>query len=141
MPIAEVASDTAGRAALEEVAREMTAAETEGRVIKKVPLKKIIGFHLCRDRMVVDPDDMAALQAELGVPVVAVNGRGSQLRDDLARLAAAAQAALNDPQSAIAVTKGPCAAAASAAELCHARRPTASETRQHPGSAGSPVAG
>ena len=37
MPIAEVASDTAGRAALEEVAREMTAAETEGRVIKKAP--------------------------------------------------------------------------------------------------------
>lgn len=65
MPIAEVASDTAGRAALEEVAREMTAAETEGRVIKKVPLKKIIGFHLCRDRMVVDPDDMAALQASI----------------------------------------------------------------------------
>ncbi|MBT8417780.1 MAG: chromosome partitioning protein, partial [Silicimonas sp.] len=34
MPIADVAGDTAGRAALEEVAREMTAAETEGRVVK-----------------------------------------------------------------------------------------------------------
>ena len=36
MPIADVAGDTAGRAALEEVAREMTEAEEEGRVVKKL---------------------------------------------------------------------------------------------------------
>ena len=46
MPIADVAGDTAGRAALEEVAREMTAAETEGRVVRKiaVALSNSFGF-------------------------------------------------------------------------------------------------
>ena len=37
MPIADVAGETAGRAALEEVAREMTAAEDEGRVVVRPP--------------------------------------------------------------------------------------------------------
>ena len=41
MPIADVAGDTAGRAALEEVAREMTAAEAEGRVVKKLAIAMI----------------------------------------------------------------------------------------------------
>ena len=40
MPIADVAGEVAGRAALEEVAREMTAAEGEGRIVKKLPLIK-----------------------------------------------------------------------------------------------------
>ena len=65
MPIAKVAGDTAGQAALEEVAREMTTAETEGRIIKRLPLSKIGVHHLCRDRLVLDPDDMAALKASL----------------------------------------------------------------------------
>ena len=37
MPIADVAGDTAGRAALEEVAREMGAAEEQGRIVKALP--------------------------------------------------------------------------------------------------------
>ena len=65
MPIAEVAGDTAGRAALAEVAREMTVAEDEGRIVKKVPLEKVIQHHLSRDRMVVDEDEMAALKASI----------------------------------------------------------------------------
>lgn len=65
MPIAEVAGDVAGRAALEEVAREMTAAEDEGRVVKKLPLEKVVMHHLCRDRMVIDEDEMAALLASI----------------------------------------------------------------------------
>jgi ParB family chromosome partitioning protein len=65
MPIADVAGDTAGRAALEEVAREMTAAEDEGRIIKKLPLDQIEMHHLSRDRMVFDDEEMAALQASL----------------------------------------------------------------------------
>lgn len=79
MPIAEVASDTAGRAALEEVAREMTAAEVEGRVIKKLPLDHIVAHHLSRDRMVLDPEDMAALQASIAA-------RGQQTPVEVVRL-------------------------------------------------------
>lgn len=65
MPIAEVAGEVAGRAALEEVAREMTAAEKEGRVIKQLPIDKISVHHLCRDRMSLDRDEMEALKASI----------------------------------------------------------------------------
>lgn len=65
MPIAEVAGEVAGRAALEEVAREMTAAETEGRVIKRLPLDQVSSLHLARDRMVLDEDEMATLVASI----------------------------------------------------------------------------
>lgn len=65
MPIAEVAGEVAGRAALEEVAREMTAAEEEGRVVKKLPLDRIVLRHLARDRMVLDEEEMTALTASL----------------------------------------------------------------------------
>ncbi|MEL7114011.1 MAG: ParB N-terminal domain-containing protein [Pseudomonadota bacterium] len=65
MPIAEVAGDTAGRAALEEVAQEMTAAEAQGRVIKKLPLDKIEIRHLARDRMVFDEAEMEVLKTSL----------------------------------------------------------------------------
>jgi len=65
MPIADVAGETAGRAALEEVAREMTAAEEEGRVVKKLPLKEVMIHHLARDRMVLDPEEMEALKTSM----------------------------------------------------------------------------
>lgn len=65
MPIADVAGETAGRAALEEVAREMTAAEEEGRIVKRLPLEKIAIHHLSRDRMVLAEEDMAALTASI----------------------------------------------------------------------------
>lgn len=65
MPIAEVAGATAGHAALEEVARAMTEAEEEGRIVKKIPIDRIAIHHLSRDRMVVDEEDMAVLKASL----------------------------------------------------------------------------
>ena len=65
MPIADVAGEVAGRAALEEVAREMTAAEGEGRIVKKLPLDKVATHHLNRDRMVLDGDEMEALVASI----------------------------------------------------------------------------
>lgn len=80
MPIAEVASDTAGRAALEEIAQEMTAAETEGRVVKKLALDKIVDDHLSRDRMTLDPEEMTALVASL-------SERGQQTPIEVVRLA------------------------------------------------------
>ena len=79
MPIADVASEAAGRAALEEVAREMTAAETEGRVIKKLPLDKIVVHHLSRDRMSLDPEDLVALTASIAE-------RGQQTPIEVVRL-------------------------------------------------------
>lgn len=79
MPIAEVAGDTAGRAALEEVAREMTAAETEGRVIKRVPLEAIDHQHMSRDRLNFDPGEMRELRAS-------IEARGQQTPIELIQL-------------------------------------------------------
>ncbi|MEM8801029.1 MAG: ParB/RepB/Spo0J family partition protein [Pseudomonadota bacterium] len=65
MPIAEVAGTTANQAALETVAREMTKAEEEGRIIKEVSVHAIHVHHLARDRMVIDEDEMEALMASI----------------------------------------------------------------------------
>ncbi len=65
MPIAEVAGDTAARAALEEVSGAMAAAEAEGRMVRKLPLDRIEAGHLNRDRMVLDAEEMAALRASI----------------------------------------------------------------------------
>jgi ParB family chromosome partitioning protein len=65
MPIAEVAGDTAARAALDEVTQAMAAAEAEGRVVRNLPLGSIDVDHLSRDRMVLDGEEMAALKASL----------------------------------------------------------------------------
>lgn len=65
MPIAEVAGDIAGHSALVEVAQEMTLAEDEGRIVKKIPLGKIVKDHLSRDRLAIDEDEMEALQASI----------------------------------------------------------------------------
>lgn len=65
MPIAEVAGDTAARAALDEVTQVMAAAEAEGRVVRNLPLDSIDVDHLNRDRMVLDAEEMAALKASL----------------------------------------------------------------------------
>lgn len=80
MPIADVAAEVAGRAALEEVAREMTRAEEEGRVVKNLPLAAVERHHLSRDRMVIDPEEMEALQASIAA-------RGQQTPIEVVRLA------------------------------------------------------
>ena len=95
MPIADVAGDTAGRAALEEVAREMTAAEEEGRVVKRLALDQIQTHHLCRDRMALDGDEMEVLKASLKargqqtpIEVVNLGSSGYGLISGLRRLEA-----------------------------------------------------
>ena len=95
MPIAEVAGDTAGRAALEEVAREMTAAEDQGRVIKTIAIDQIRLDELNRDRMVIDDDDMEVLTASLAergqqtpIEVLGVSGGGYGLISGLRRVLA-----------------------------------------------------
>ncbi len=95
MPIADVAGDTAGRAALEEVAREMTVAQSEGRIVQKLPLDKIVTHHLARDRMVLDVEEMDALAASLAergqqtpVEVVTLSGGRFGLISGLRRVEA-----------------------------------------------------
>ena len=95
MPIADVAGDTAGRAALEEVAREMPAAQSEGRIVQKLPLEAISTHHLARDRMVLDPDEMDALAASIAergqqtpVEVVTLSGDRFGLISGLRRVEA-----------------------------------------------------
>ena len=95
MPIADVAGDTAARAALEEVANAMAAAEGEGRVVKKIDLKLIDTQHLNRDRMVIDADDFDALKASIAergqqtpIEVVRVSGGRFGLISGLRRVLA-----------------------------------------------------
>lgn len=95
MPLADVAGEAAGRAALEEVAREMTALEGEGRVVKKLPLASVELHHLSRDRMVLDPDEMAALTASIDqrgqqtpIEVIALPGEKYGLISGLRRVEA-----------------------------------------------------
>lgn len=79
MPIAEVAGEVAGHAALNEVAREMTALREEGRVVEKIALDRINIRHLDRDRIDIDKDEMAALTAS-------IEDRGQQTPIEVVRL-------------------------------------------------------
>ncbi len=64
-PIADVAHDAAASAALTEVAAELTAARSEGRLIQKLPLDVIDPGFLVRDRVAMDATEMQALVASL----------------------------------------------------------------------------
>ncbi len=81
VPIADVAGDVAGRAALEEVAREMTLAQSEGRVVRKLALDAVVTDHLARDRLVLEGDDLKALMASMAE-------RGQQTPIDVVQLSA-----------------------------------------------------
>ena len=64
-PIAQVAGAAAEQAGLAEVARALTEAREEGRLIQKLPLEKIATGHLVRDRIAFDEAEMAALRDSL----------------------------------------------------------------------------
>jgi len=64
-PIADVAGQAATTAALETVASEMLAARNEGRLVQKIPLDAINASYMIRDRISIDPDEMATLEASL----------------------------------------------------------------------------
>lgn len=64
-PIAQVAGETAATAALQELASEMKAARSEGRLVLSLPLQVIKADHLIRDRIVHDDDEMTVLKASL----------------------------------------------------------------------------
>lgn len=65
MPIADLAGNTAAHAALEEVTQAMISAEAEGRIARRLPIDRVEATHLNRDRMVLDPEEMATLKASL----------------------------------------------------------------------------
>lgn len=64
-PIAQVAGEAAAQAALQEMSQVLQSARNEGRLIQPVPLMQIVTDHLVRDRLVADPEDMAALKSSM----------------------------------------------------------------------------
>ena len=64
-PIARVAGDASASAALRDLAEEMRAAREEGRLVQSLPLETVEVDHLVRDRILLDPEEMAALRQSL----------------------------------------------------------------------------
>lgn len=90
-PIAQVASDTATRAALDEVTSALQDARSQGRLIEALALTSIDARYLIRDRLVQDDDDMDSLLASLRargqqtpIEVTALSGLDSGRDDGIA---------------------------------------------------------
>ncbi len=64
-PIAQVAGDAAAQAALEEVAGELHAAKTSGRMVLELALDVVDETYLVRDRLVAAADELEVLMASL----------------------------------------------------------------------------
>lgn len=64
-PIAQVVGDAAAQAALKEVADELNAAKTSGRMVLELPLEAVDETYLVRDRLVAETDELSVLMASL----------------------------------------------------------------------------
>lgn len=64
-PVARIAAEAAAQAALEDLAAELRQARDSGRMVLDLPLASVEATHLQRDRMHMDPDDMASLKASI----------------------------------------------------------------------------
>ena len=64
-PIAQVAREAASTAALEELTTAVERARDAGLIVQELPLEAIDAQHLTRDRLQMDPDEMATLEASL----------------------------------------------------------------------------
>ena len=64
-PIARVAGEASATAALRDLAEEMRSAREEGRLVQNLPLDAVEVDHLVRDRILLDPEEMAALRESL----------------------------------------------------------------------------
>lgn len=78
-PIADVASEAATVAALEQVSDTLARARREGRMVLELALDQVDEAYLVRDRVVSDPEEMAALLQSLRL-------RGQQSPIDVADL-------------------------------------------------------
>lgn len=94
-PIAQVAGDTAARAALEDLASEVTKARVTGRMVQSLPLSEVHADHLLRDRIISDTDEMASLKNSIKargqqtpIEVVELDGGGYGLISGFRRLTA-----------------------------------------------------
>jgi len=79
-PIADMAGAAAATAALEEMAATLQQARDSGRMVIALPLDQIEAGYLVRDRVVVDPEEMAAL-------VESLRARGQQTPIEVVQLA------------------------------------------------------
>lgn len=64
-PVARIAAEAATQAALEDLASELRQARNSGRMVMDLPLPLVKATHLQRDRMHMDPEDMASLKASI----------------------------------------------------------------------------
>lgn len=64
-PIARVAADAAGAAALQELTESVARARDSGRMVLDLPLDAIAADHLTRDRLPAEDADMEALRASI----------------------------------------------------------------------------
>jgi len=67
IPIARVAADAAGAAALEEMAETLRRARETGRLVLDLPLDAIAPDHLTRDRLPAEDEEMARLRDSIRV--------------------------------------------------------------------------
>jgi ParB family chromosome partitioning protein len=64
-PIAQVSGQSAEAVALREITDGLQAAREEGRMVVEVPLSDIAPGHMVRDRVALDPAEIAALKASI----------------------------------------------------------------------------
>ncbi|MEL7414268.1 MAG: ParB N-terminal domain-containing protein [Pseudomonadota bacterium] len=64
-PIAHVAGDASAQAALRDLSTTLAEARATGRMIVTLPLEAVAEDHLTRDRIALDPEEMAALETSL----------------------------------------------------------------------------
>lgn len=64
-PIAQVAGDSALQAAVEDLTGEIRTARAEGRLVQALPLDVVDEYHLVRDRLMAEGEDMSALTESL----------------------------------------------------------------------------
>jgi ParB family chromosome partitioning protein len=79
-PVARIAAEAAAQAALEDLAAELRQARDSGRMVLDLPLASVKAAHLQRDRMHMDPEDMASLKAS-------IRDRGQQMPIEVVALA------------------------------------------------------
>ena len=84
-PIARVAAEAAGTAALEELTESVAPRARDGRMVLDLPLDAIAPDHLARDRLPVEDAEMAALAASHPRPRPAHADRGHALADGAGR--------------------------------------------------------
>lgn len=79
-PVARIAAEAATQAALDDLAAELRQARDTGRMVLDLPLAAIEATHLQRDRMHMDPEEMASLKAS-------IRDRGQQMPIEVVALA------------------------------------------------------